>query len=348
MPTHVSLFGPDNHFLDDKLFYSLIALFIFVIVSLPDVYEKTNKFMSTFNSDTKCPKSEGKFVHTILFFILLFIATRFYEKYRFGIARNSHIIKYVFYASLIYFALSSSDSYLLSKKIIPIEIASSAGCPNINGILIHGMIFLTIITLVMYFPKDVCNSVESYNNGFDKDCSKNKDEHSCLANPNCGYCVSKNEHGTTSSCVVDNDDKQNHRPLFATCSAYKYGDVTFVYPDTEQGSQPASSQLSLMQLLGLGTIANTSDISAMPAVPISQTPNNVGNSKNENDESVTTNNSVDFSYANDCSSFSGNQSACLQNVNCVVCGDDCTEGDEFGPYSHDADCKGKLMYKRPY
>lgn len=361
MPKHISLFGSEIANLNDKLFYSLVALFVFVLVSLPDMYKRTNKFTKTFNTTTNCPNSEGKFLHSILFFVVLYVITKLYERQRFGVSRNGHIVKYVFYATLLFFALSSSDSYVLSRKYLSVNLASENGCPNLNGVLLHGLIFLVIATLIMYFPRDPCpvNVLELYNNGFDRNCSALADKNSCLQNPNCGFCTSINRHETKTSCVIDNNNKKDHKPLFENCTTYEYGDTIFVSPDAkslanppaqppptnDQQSpppvqQPIESQLSWLKMFGLGTVIS-------PNPENVDKKSNIGNSKNENDSSVMSNNSVDFSYATNCEAHSGNNQSCLGNVNCVVCGDDCTEGDEFGPYNN-ADCKGKFMYKRPY
>lgn len=362
MVVHTSLFSCNISRLHDKMLYSLLALFVFVVISLPEVYDKTNKLTNTYNSTTKCPSSKGKFIHSLLFFIILFILTKLYEMRRFGTSNDGLVAKFVFCATLIYFALSSSDSYAISRSVLQADIASVEGCPNTKGILIHGLMFLAVMVLVMYFPKDQCPCpvVEQYNDGFDRDCTKYGDAQSCMANPNCGFCVSKNKHDTdniTTSCVVDNDDKTNHKPLFADCTTYTYGGATFIAPtQTTDTQQPASSQMELLQMLGLGKIVDAPSPSVPdPSVPDpnAQDPNipdpSVTNpGTNENDDTVTTNNVSDFSYASNCGAYSNDQNACLNNVNCVVCGDDCVEGDEYGPYNVELDCKDKFMYKRGY
>ena len=401
MVQRVSIFSKDVSPLNDKLFYSLMALFVFVITSLPQLYNSTNKFTATFDGATNCPKPAGKFIHAILFYILLYVVTRIYERLRFGVGsfHSGLIAKYVLYATLLYLVLSSSESYQLSSSAFP-EL-SVAGCPTIKGIITHSIVFLVVLTLLMYLPRDSCGiALETYNSGFDRECDKLSTEKACLSNPNCGFCISKNKRGSKATCVVDNDNKTNHRPLFAECNEYKYGGTTFSAPSAQQTTQQAvpqaapqavpqttqqtapqaksqtnNSESSLsqqladwLQMLGLATpLQQSSNVpvwgqSPEPAgstqavppgtpqavQPILNTETAVGNSANDNNSSVASNNASDFLFATDCAIYSGNTQDCLRQINCAVCDTDCVEGDERGPYDTSLDCKGKFLYRRPY
>jgi hypothetical protein len=33
-------------------------------------------------------------------------------------------------------------------------LANQSGCPNVMGVIVHGIVFMVVLLLVMYFPKD--------------------------------------------------------------------------------------------------------------------------------------------------------------------------------------------------
>lgn len=141
-----------------KAGYSFIPAILFFIVSLPEIYNTTDK-LGQFNTklntyDNNCPTSIGKFLHSLVFFLLVWAVMRFSRNNgRMPYKSNGLLAKYAFYSTLIFFLLSSSDAYNVSGSIIS-GLTNSAGCPNISGAFVHGLVYLVVLTLVMFFPKD--------------------------------------------------------------------------------------------------------------------------------------------------------------------------------------------------
>jgi magnesium-transporting ATPase (P-type) len=143
-----------------KAGYSFIPAILFFVVSLPEVYNTTDKLGQTNNRldfstyKDNCPTSTGKFLHTLVFFLLVWAVMRISRNNgRMPYKSNGLLAKYAFYSTLIFFLLSSSDAYNVSGSIIS-GLTNSAGCPNISGAFVHGLVYLVVLTLVMFFPKD--------------------------------------------------------------------------------------------------------------------------------------------------------------------------------------------------
>ena len=137
-----------------KLMCSAIAAAIFILVSLPQVYGQTDRFISTYAAG--CPTSEGKYLHAAVFFALVFALMKLGARLKWsGMEEKSDALhaKYAFYATLLFFVLASTDSYHLSGRLWG-GLASESGCPNVTGIIVHGIVFMVVLLLVMYFPKD--------------------------------------------------------------------------------------------------------------------------------------------------------------------------------------------------
>jgi len=135
-----------------KLLCSAVAAAIFIAVSLPQVYHQTSRLTATF--EDPCPTPEGKFIHAALFFAISYFVMKLMSGYKYMDQKSDGVLaKYAFHGTLLFFLLSSTDAYRLSGKWIP-GLASEAGCPELKGILVHAVIFLVILILVMYFPKD--------------------------------------------------------------------------------------------------------------------------------------------------------------------------------------------------
>ena len=67
--------------------------------------------------------------------------------------RDNLLAKYAFYSSLIFFLLSSTDAYNVTGNLVS-GLTNMTGCPNITGSIVHGLVFLVVLTIVMFFPKD--------------------------------------------------------------------------------------------------------------------------------------------------------------------------------------------------
>jgi hypothetical protein len=133
-----------------KVTYSALSAIVFMAVSLPQTYQQTdNRFITTV--DGACPTPEGKFLHTGVFFVILYFLMKWLNRSNLS---DGLIAKYSFYSALIFFMLTSNDSYALTTRLGLPDMIDGSGCPTKRGVLIHGLVYLVVLTLIMYFPKD--------------------------------------------------------------------------------------------------------------------------------------------------------------------------------------------------
>lgn len=134
-----------------KITYAALSAVVFLAVSLPQTYQQTDRLVDTFNEG--CPTPVGKFLHTGAFFVILYFLMKWLNKSKLS---DGLIAKYSFYSALIFFLLTSNDSYALTKNIpyLGDDLVEVSGCPTKKGILVHAVVYLVVLTLVMYFPKD--------------------------------------------------------------------------------------------------------------------------------------------------------------------------------------------------
>lgn len=138
--------------LKKKIIYAVVSALFFVAVSLPDTYKQTSRLTNTI--DNNCPTAAGKFIHTAVFFILNFVMMKIAESYKeSGHLSNGLITKYAFSGALLFFVVSSSDTYRLTSQLFGEQIGSN-GCPTVTGIAVHGVVFAALLVLMMSFPKD--------------------------------------------------------------------------------------------------------------------------------------------------------------------------------------------------
>ncbi len=138
------------------------AALVFFLVSLPQVYQSTKEAVNYVNPnmvlfENNCPTAEGKFLHTLLFFAIMFAIGKIKNVYDASQHKKSNALlaKYAFYGSLLYFFLASSDSYHLSGKLLS-GLADPNGCPFFKGLLVHSVVFYCFVLLTCYFPRDPC------------------------------------------------------------------------------------------------------------------------------------------------------------------------------------------------
>jgi hypothetical protein len=140
-----------NTKLRNKVYWSTWAALLFVIVSLPSVYNLTNS-SGLDTTSGPCPTSVGKLLHTLVFFLLLFLLMKYFTLKKSG-KTDGLMAKYAFYSALIFFLLSSPEVYSVTRSLYS-GIADSNGCPTLVGIMVHGLVFIAVLTAVMYFPND--------------------------------------------------------------------------------------------------------------------------------------------------------------------------------------------------
>jgi len=161
-----------KNLVNDKLPFSALATMIFIGISVPVTY-MTEEMVSamglsnlingggeeymewTYNRDTGeevevpritdgCLMSSGKYVQLGVFFVVLFFMMKWLDDSNLS---NGIIAKRTVYVSLLFYLLSSSDAYSLTSNGYTV-------CPSRNGILMHSIAFLVLLTLFMYLPKD--------------------------------------------------------------------------------------------------------------------------------------------------------------------------------------------------
>ena len=132
-----------------KLAISVGSALLFVLVNLPQTYKFTDDYLPLNISDktTGCPTKIGLLIHTIFFAVLTYLSMENPYKNT-GIKLNRTI-----YGTLIFFLASSPTLFSLSGKVLGPSIASTNGCPTINGILLHAAIYCSILIGVMYLPE---------------------------------------------------------------------------------------------------------------------------------------------------------------------------------------------------
>lgn len=153
--------------LEQKVKYAILPAVVFFLVSLPQVYGITDKVGATVGEyasplgyhsyDGGCPTSTGKFLHSVVFFLVNWLLMQVARNRGWmgsdRRASNDLLAKYAFYATLIFFMVSSTDAYRVTGRFAS-GLATKTGCPNVRGIVVHALVFLVVLTLVMYFPKD--------------------------------------------------------------------------------------------------------------------------------------------------------------------------------------------------
>ena len=147
-----------------KFGYSLLPAVLFFVVSLPEVYNTTDKLGSRLGksvdrlgfstADDSCPTSTGKFIHSLVFFLLVWALMKFTRSADTSSHKSNGLLaKYAFYSTLLFFLVSSTDAYNVTSRLVD-GLTNTPGCPTMKGAFVHGLVFLVAVTLVMYFPKD--------------------------------------------------------------------------------------------------------------------------------------------------------------------------------------------------
>ena len=140
--------------LDKKVLYSSVAAVVFFLVSLPQVYNQTSRLTTTISD--MCPTPEGKFIHSAVYFLIVYILMKLSASQNYlntGYQSDGVLLKHAFTGTLLFFLLTSSDTYRLTRKAYS-GLASELGCPTVVGVGVHAIVFLVVLVLTMYFPKD--------------------------------------------------------------------------------------------------------------------------------------------------------------------------------------------------
>lgn len=141
--------------LNQKIAISIKSALIFALCNSPRIYNLSNEFIKQdlYNKAIKCPTNIGLVVHALLFFIITFLSMG-------NIFRNCKLpkntgvkIKHSLYGTLIFYFLSSPAVYSLTNSFIGNKYSSKNGCPTIEGIMVHSLIYCVFLVLVMYLPE---------------------------------------------------------------------------------------------------------------------------------------------------------------------------------------------------
>lgn len=124
--------------LPQKFLYSLLAGLLFLIINFTNNY-----FHSCFQITD--------LIYVLIFFILFFVIIFIIDQFSNDIYKKTfwELFKYSFYATLLYYFLSSPQVYKLTNYI-PVGILDN-NCPSFFGEFIHSIIFMIIIFCTTFF-----------------------------------------------------------------------------------------------------------------------------------------------------------------------------------------------------
>lgn len=148
----------DTNRLYGNLIPASVATGLFVLASLPTVYGWTIAAESrlTDMGTPPCPSStlSTRLIHMLLYYGVLYGISYYLESRKEEALRlpPGVIAKQTFYRTLLFFVLTSPESYNLTGKAI--SDLSPNNCPSLKGVFVHAVLFLVVVTLTMYFPPD--------------------------------------------------------------------------------------------------------------------------------------------------------------------------------------------------
>jgi hypothetical protein len=127
-----------------------VSAVIFLLVSLPQVYSRSNNFLS---EEGDCPNYKSKLIHFVAFLVLAVLTFKYVLKLD---KDFSDMLGYALYAALLYFLISSPEMYQLTNSLVGNSVKLVDGaCPTFNGVFVHTAVFaVTLASWHMYFPKE--------------------------------------------------------------------------------------------------------------------------------------------------------------------------------------------------
>lgn len=126
-----------------------IASAVFLLLSLPQVYSKTNPFVS---EQGECPTFKTRLIHFVSYLVLVVLALKYLVKLD---RPCPDITGYALYAGLLFFLISSPEMYQLTNSLFGENLKLAEGsCPTFAGVLTHTAVFaLCLASWQAYFPK---------------------------------------------------------------------------------------------------------------------------------------------------------------------------------------------------
>jgi hypothetical protein len=130
-----------------KVSISVGSTLLFLFVNLPQVYNLTGNFLSLNLYNENCPTNTGLIIHTLVFFALTYISMG-------KSTINSGIkLKHTIYGTLIFYLISSPAMFSFISSVFGNQYANINGCPTMNGLILHGLIYCIALIGVMYLPE---------------------------------------------------------------------------------------------------------------------------------------------------------------------------------------------------
>lgn len=134
---------------NEKVGISINSALLFALVNLPQAYAFTNSLSDVDLVDyiTKCPTSAGLVLHAIVFFVITYLSMRKSK------ADTGVKIKHSLYGTLIFFLVSNPAVFSVVASFLGNQFASKEGCPTLQGIVLHAVVYCVILVAVMYLPE---------------------------------------------------------------------------------------------------------------------------------------------------------------------------------------------------
>ena len=142
----------------NKILYSGLSTAIMVAVSNPYTYQLFDKLVGSNSviSVSGCPTIVGHLIHSLVFFILIFVVMLLVNVVKKNDNKKSAwvLLKYSFYATLLFFIITNTEIYKFVGMLTNNKSANNEGCPTTLGFIIHSVVFFFVVFGVMFFPKD--------------------------------------------------------------------------------------------------------------------------------------------------------------------------------------------------
>lgn len=147
--------------LKDNAFAAGTGALVFLILSSPWVYDKTNMLTEKVGSstwDNNCPTAFGRILHTLVFVLavyLILVGRKLALKESLDIPK---LWKISFVSGLLYFFLSSGAMFHLTNQLAG-KVGQELGvkhelltCPNNKGLVLHAIVFGLVLFGWMFLP----------------------------------------------------------------------------------------------------------------------------------------------------------------------------------------------------
>lgn len=125
--------------------YSALSAGIFILLSLPSLYQKVN--LSVYGIESTCPVWQSRILHTILMFAIIVLSMAYFSGTMMTWKAWKPYLKPAIIGALMFFFVSSGDMYRLTSLL---KSSGNPDCPSMTGILTHGAVYGA---LVYYYMK---------------------------------------------------------------------------------------------------------------------------------------------------------------------------------------------------